>query len=159
MLVVGNFSRQPHASVPWGSLQSNPEDWIDSEYWPKTVLACDPSHMRLKYAKELYNFWRHRQDNNNIPIKFRKAISDDEAVSAYRPKRKRDVKSESDEAEPSTAKFKLLRLDDTDDVEMDQMESEDCILKKRDKAERKKLKKMQKKKKHSVTVEVPNVPR
>ena len=113
--------------------------------------------MRLKYAKELYDFWQDRQDKNCVPIKFRKAISDNEAVTPYRPKRKRDVKSDSDEAEPSTAKFKLLQLNDTDDEEMAEMEPNDCI-KKRDKAEEKKSKKMRKKKKHSVTVIIPNVP-
>jgi hypothetical protein len=82
--------------------------------------------MRLKQANELYNFWRHRQDTNEVPIKFQK-VTGDKSVLANGLKRKRDVESDLDENQASTSRLKLEHVGKnniTDIVKMEVDEGE-----------------------------------
>jgi hypothetical protein len=146
--------------VPWGLLQKNPEEWIEPEYWPRSIGLQDPSHMKLKQAIELYDFWKHRQDNDKVPIKFQKATSD-ETVASDKHKRKRGVEYNLDEHQASTSRLKLRRVDNSDDDDIIKMEVyETDIMKEKGKGKEKeggnKIRmKAQKEKVHAVSVVVP----
>jgi hypothetical protein len=82
--------------------------------------------MRLKQANELYNFWRHRQDTNEVPIKFQK-VTGDKTVLANGLKRKRDVGSDLDGNQASASRLKLEQVGKnniTDIVKMEVDEGE-----------------------------------
>jgi hypothetical protein len=119
---IGKSSGNPHSSVPWGLLQKNPGDWIEAVYWPRSITIQDPSHIKLKQAMELYNLWRERQDNNEVPIKFL-TVTQGETVFFNNHKRKWDVENSSDQNQPSTSQSKLGHADSKDivKVEIDEM--------------------------------------
>ena len=48
--VVGKHSKNPHSSVPWGLLQKNPEEWIEPQYWPRSISLQHPSHLKLNWC-------------------------------------------------------------------------------------------------------------
>jgi hypothetical protein len=113
--------------VPWGLLQKNPEEWIEAQYWPRSIMVQDPSHMKLQQAIELYDFWKYRQDNNEVPIKFQ-MVTSDETIASNKHKRKRAIESNLDEHQPSTSRVKLRHVDNSDTKDNIKMEVDEMAI-------------------------------
>ena len=113
--------------MPWGLLQENPDEWIEPQYWPRSISLQDPSHLKLNKAIELYDFWKHRQTNNKVPIKFQKTTSD-EAIASDKHKRKRGVEYNLDEHQASTSRLKLRRVDDSDTDDIIKMDIDEMAI-------------------------------
>ncbi|KAI9431026.1 hypothetical protein H4582DRAFT_2085700 [Lactarius indigo] len=56
------------ATIPWGSLSSDPSAWIDEKCIPYDFEWKDPSKIRIDEVFHLLNHWRDRQDQGIDPL-------------------------------------------------------------------------------------------
>ena len=57
--------------VPWRAIQDDNEAFIHASYLPPDVKLQEPSKMRENEVQTLLEFWRERQENGEIPFKFK----------------------------------------------------------------------------------------
>ncbi|KDQ49817.1 hypothetical protein JAAARDRAFT_200516 [Jaapia argillacea MUCL 33604] len=64
------YTHNPKASVSWVELKSNPNHFLDAEYYPESFEFNDPSHIRQKSSEALLAHWSHRRDNDQVVFEF-----------------------------------------------------------------------------------------
>ncbi|KDQ53080.1 hypothetical protein JAAARDRAFT_197858 [Jaapia argillacea MUCL 33604] len=64
------FTHNPKASVPWTELKSNPNHFLDPEYYPDSFEFNDLSHIRQKSSEELLAHWSHQRDDDQVVFEF-----------------------------------------------------------------------------------------
>ena len=63
-------TNNPRASVPWGQITENPEDYLDMSCIPSNVIIKDPSHLQKEAINLLYSHWRYLANRKKRIVAF-----------------------------------------------------------------------------------------
>jgi hypothetical protein len=65
------------ASVPWAEIRDDDEDWLEDGCWDPENDFMDPSKLKDREARSIYQHLHTRQKANKVPIKFIKSLERD----------------------------------------------------------------------------------
>ena len=125
-MILGIFTCNRKAAVPWGQLTSASKTWIDN--WDEKILIKDPSKMVASEVASLYHYLLEKQSQGKTALEWIQAVEKDKRrISSFVKKddkgKAKEVTFDSDNqniADMEEDKEMLWRGNLNDDVEGDQ---------------------------------------